>query len=78
MPGGGDPDFRGVTVKMKFADFSQTTVEEGASSLQVARLEHLLATAWERGRKPVRLLGVGVRLGMPPEPVRQLSLFDAP
>ena len=74
----GDPDFRGVTVKIKFADFSQTTVEEGGSSLRTARLEHLLATAWERGRKPVRLLGVGVRLGMPPEPARQLSLFDAP
>jgi len=35
----------------------------------------LLQTAWQRGKRPVRLLGLGVRLAHPAVD-RQLGLFD--
>lgn len=55
-------------LKIRFADFSRTTVECGGSIAQsslfsqVSRFEQLLETGFQRGQKPVRLLGVGVRL----------------
>lgn len=55
-------------VKVKFSDFTQTTLEhkienrqEGWDSEGVYR--SLLKVAWAREGKPVRLLGLGVRLG---------------
>lgn len=75
---------RGVAkrfVKVKFFDFTQTTLEhkielanEEWDSIDVYR--SLLETAWAREGKPVRLLGLGVRLSA--EEVvdgRQLSLL---
>jgi DNA polymerase-4 len=69
-------------VKVKFADFNQTTVEEiipgnGEHWLDRSAYLRLLHTAWQRGRRPVRLLGAGLRLD-PLEAVRecQLALFD--
>ena len=54
-------------IKVKFADFSQTTLEEGlpadGSEWEAAADYHrLLASAWPRGSQPVRLLGAGLRL----------------
>ncbi|WP_422474942.1 DNA polymerase IV [Endozoicomonas sp. ALB032] len=52
-------------VKVKFNDFTQTTLEEMIESDDLAPEAHfqaLLIRAWQRGDKPVRLLGVGVRL----------------
>lgn len=62
-------------VKIRFADFHQTTVECVASAPQRAQFEKLLETGFQRGRQPVRLLGCGVRLGDAAN-VAQLSLFD--
>ena len=62
-------------VKIRFADFQQTTVECVASSPQLAQFEKLLETGFLRGGQPVRLLGCGVRLGAAANVV-QLSLFD--
>ncbi|MFP5392581.1 MAG: DNA polymerase IV, partial [Gammaproteobacteria bacterium] len=62
-------------VKIKFADFQQTTVECVASSPQPALYRQLMETGWQRRAMPVRLLGVGVRLS-DTEMVEQLSLFD--
>ena len=53
-----------TSVKVKFSDFVQTTVEarsEGVASHSV--LEALLEQGYRRGNRPVRLLGVGVKLG---------------
>lgn len=78
-----DEDYR-VTkrfVKVKFADFTQTTLEMLLPVTEEWRnreaFEHLLEQAWERQRKPVRLLGAGVRLisRHDQSPVEQLSLF---
>lgn len=49
-------------LKIRFADFSRTTVECGGSITQSSLFAQLLETGFQRGQKPVRLLGVGVRL----------------
>ena len=70
-------------VKVKFDNFSQTTMEEvipdnGEHWLNESAYHALLASAWRRQARPVRLLGAGLRL----EPLRndmssQLLLFGA-
>lgn len=62
-------------VKIKFSDFQQTTVECVGSAPHLPTFARLLETGWLRASRPVRLLGVGVRLG-DSEHVEQLSLFD--
>ena len=59
-------------IKMKFDDFTQTTVESCASSLTQSVYQSLMATGFERTNKPVRLLGIGVRFA---EESSQLSLL---
>jgi DNA polymerase-4 len=62
-------------VKLKFNDFQQTTVECVGYAPNLAIYTHLMETGWLRASRPVRLLGVGVRLS-DTEQVEQLSLFD--
>ena len=66
-------------VKVKFFDFTQTTLEEKMTSIgeewdSLEAFRVLLENAWYRGSKPVRLLGVGVRLSDVSE-TSQLSLL---
>lgn len=49
-------------VKIKFHDFSQTTLEQAGALVSQERFAMMLAAAYARGNKPVRLLGIGVRL----------------
>ncbi|WP_420826990.1 DNA polymerase IV [Aquipseudomonas campi] len=49
-------------VKIKFHDFSQTTLEQAGARRDLHSYQQLLSAAFARGNKPVRLLGVGVRL----------------
>ncbi len=49
-------------VKVKFHDFTQTTLEQAGAAHDLASYQHLLSQAFARGGKPVRLLGIGVRL----------------
>jgi len=58
-----DDDYKVVKlfVKIKFADFSITTIERSASAVSLMELQSLCAEAYERKNLPVRLLGVGVR-----------------
>ncbi len=49
-------------VKIKFHDFTQTTLEQAGALLSEQRFAMMLAAAHARGNKPVRLLGIGVRL----------------
>jgi DNA polymerase-4 len=62
-------------VKIKFNDFQQTTVECVGYAPNMETYRHLMETGWLRASRPVRLLGVGVRLS-DTEQVEQLSLFD--
>jgi len=62
-------------VKIKFSDFQQTTVECVGYAPSLEIFARLLETGWQRASRPVRLLGVGVRLS-DTEIVEQLKLFD--
>ncbi len=62
-------------VKIKFADFQRTTVECVGYAPNLETYRHLMEAGWLRASRPVRLLGVGVRLS-DTETVEQLSLFD--
>ena len=49
-------------VKIKFHDFTITTVErQVVRGLPIEAFEELCIQAWERGGRPVRLIGLGVR-----------------
>lgn len=72
----GNPPFKGLSVKLKFADFSQTTAEQTGRQLTAAAYGELLDTAFARGLRPVRLVGVGVRLADEADQPWQLPLFE--
>lgn len=65
-------------VKIKFADFSQTTMERSGSHLTPLEFQQLCRDAYARKASPVRLLGVGVRFVDLREdrPFYQLDLFE--
>jgi DNA polymerase-4 len=60
---GAQKNINKLFVKLKFANFTQTTVECVGREPHIAQLEKLMETGFARGNQPVRLLGVGVRLG---------------
>ncbi|APR96044.1 DNA-dirted DNA polymerase [Pandoraea thiooxydans] len=62
-------------VKLRFDDFSRTTAECVSATLDAAQCLQLLATGFKRRSRPVRLLGVGVRLA-DDAAMRQFKLFD--
>ncbi len=62
-------------VKLKFHDFTQTTLEQAGAGRDLDSYRKLLSSAWERGAKPVRLIGVGVRLIDLRRVSEQLELF---
>ena len=65
-----------IFVKLKFADFTRTTVERAGLAPSLGEYRSLLAEAFGRTGKSVRLLGVGVRFAEidPPE-AAQLALL---
>jgi len=62
-------------VKLKFHDFTQTTLEQSGAGLELEDYADLLAVAFARGKRPVRLIGVGVRLIDSRDQAEQLRLF---
>ncbi len=74
---------RGLTVekalvKMKFDDFSSTTVERKGTQPRISTYRMLCEDAFLRGRRPVRLLGIGVKLlDSQSVPDRQMELFKS-
>lgn len=65
-------------VKLKFDDFTHTTIERTGSHARMSDYRLLMESAFERGKKPVRLLGIGVRFWneVPSSLGEQLDLFD--
>ena len=49
-------------VKLKFSDFSSTTVERVGTAAVESDYRQLLIEGWQRREMPVRLIGIGVRL----------------
>lgn len=64
-----------LLVKVKFADFTQTTAETVAQEVDAERLAVLCEVGYKRACKPVRLLGVGVRFMDPVSDAEQLDMF---
>lgn len=60
-------------VKVKFADFRQTTLADHEAEATVAGFQQLLQRALKRSDQGVRLLGIGGRI--PADDGQQLSLF---
>ncbi|WP_372610815.1 DNA polymerase IV [Halomonas sp.] len=69
----GHPPMAGLFVKVRFDDFSLTTLESRGLAPDAESYTRLLEQAWARTGRPVRLLGVGVRL-VPEEARQQLIL----
>lgn len=63
-------------VKVKFYDFTQTTLEQQGAPLSLESYQILLEQAFQRGNKPVRLLGIGTRVIDLTDMVVQLKLFN--
>jgi DNA polymerase-4 len=49
-------------VKIKFLDFVSTTVETVSTTTDIPVYQELLRQGFERGKRPVRLLGIGAKL----------------
>lgn len=62
-------------VKLRFNDFRRTTAECVANAVDASAIERLLDIAYARGARPVRLLGVGVRVSQN-DLVAQAHLFE--
>ena len=71
-----DYQIQNCFLKMKFHDFNQTTVERQNTSPSCADYAMLCEEAWQRGRVPVRLLGIGTRLLDLADSGGQLDLFE--
>ncbi len=73
-----DPSYRPDKpfVKIKFHDFTQTTLEQAGARRDLESYSRLLSAAFLRGSKAVRLLGVGVRLHDLRGKHEQLELFS--
>ena len=54
---------KSLQVKIRFADFHHATVELAAPKPQLALFHMLLERGFARAGQPLRLLGLGVRLG---------------
>jgi DNA polymerase-4 len=69
-------NMRKLFIKIRFSDFRQTTVECIGTSFDPALFRQLVETGFQRGQRPVRLLGVGVRLSED-EAIHQFGLFGS-
>lgn len=71
-----DRSIKNQQIKLKFADFNQTTMERSATALSKALFYELLPLAWERGGgQGIRLLGLGVSFKDDDVEEQQMELF---
>jgi DNA polymerase IV len=72
-------DINKVFIKIKFMDFSRTSIETSTAHVSLLLCESLFRQAWQRYQKPVRLIGIGVRfagaMGVDTLKPEQLSLL---
>jgi DNA polymerase-4 len=67
---------RTLFVKLRFDDFETTTIQMAGTSPSEVGFVHLCEQAWQRGKRPVRLIGLGVQF-FPLNTPEQLELtFD--
>jgi len=68
-------EIRKIFVKLKFNDFTRTTAERAGLAPTLEDFRSLLAEAFARTGKPVRLIGVGVRFSEPIPESAQIDLL---
>ncbi len=61
-------------IKMRFNDFETTTLQASGSQIDLSSYKNLCKQAWQRGQRPVRLMGIGLQF-YPPDTPEQLLLF---
>ncbi len=62
-------------VKIRFNDFTTTTLQAPGTQADETAYKRLLSRAWQRGKRPVRLIGIGLQFN-PPDTPEQLRLFE--
>jgi len=64
---------KALIVKLRFNDFDTTTIQIAGTEPNQNAYKRLLADAWKRGQRPVRLIGIGLQF-YPPDIPEQLNL----
>lgn len=64
---------KALFVKLRFSDFETTTIQMLGSKPNKTAYMRLCADAWQRGKRPVRLVGLGLQFN-PPDMPQQLDL----
>ena len=65
---------KSLVVKLRFNDFETTTIQMAGTEPDKEAYKRLCAEAWQRGQRPVRLIGLGLQFN-PPDMPEQLSLL---
>ena len=65
---------KALFVKLRFDDFETTTIQMPGDKADENSYKKLLVKAWQRGQRPVRLIGIGLQFN-PPDMPEQLKLF---
>ena len=65
---------KSLVVKLRFDDFETTTIQMAGTGPNKNAYKRLCSEAWQRGRRPVRLIGLGLQFN-PPDFPEQLSLL---
>jgi len=66
---------KSLVVKLRFDDFETTTIQMAGSKPDREAYKRLCSDAWQRGKRPVRLIGLGLHFH-PPDKPEQLSLLE--
>ena len=66
---------KSLVVKLRFNDFETTTIQMAGTTPDKEAYKRLCTEAWQRGQRPVRLIGLGLQFN-PPDMPEQLSLLD--
>lgn len=66
---------KSLVVKLRFNDFETTTIQMAGTAPDKEAYKRLCIDAWQRGQRPVRLIGLGLQFN-PPDMPEQLSLLD--
>jgi len=64
---------KALFVKLRFNDFETTTIQMPAEAPNENSYKQLLVDAWQRGQRPVRLIGIGLQFN-PPDFPEQMAL----
>ncbi len=66
---------KALIVKLRFSDFETTTIQIAGTAPDENSYKRLLVEAWQRGQRPVRLIGIGLQFNPPDFPEQLLLSF---